>query len=224
MRILIMENDSQFNQKLINRLEKQGDEITLCDSLASGLKQVLEQPFEFILIDLADLVASDIAQIKSIPKNQDTPIMVFSSCNSLDKRIACFKQGADDYVIKPADLTEVLVRINVVLRRYVKLSFNESNLISIDQLKLHKATQTVVFAEHELAVTPIQFRLLWQLANSRHQVLSKAFLYQTVLGRPFSADDRSLDMHLSRIRKKLIAKGMSPERITTVHGKGYRFC
>lgn len=223
MHVLIMESDSQFNGELTEVIKKRGDKVTSCSDMTSGFASALAQPFELILIGLAGLIASDISKLKSIPKNYETPIMVFSVSNSLDNRIASFKHGADDYLLKPANLTEVLLRIDVVLRRYTKPSVNESSVISIDQLSLFKSTQSVVFAESELHITPIQFRLLWQLVQNRHQVLSKAFLYQVVLGRPFSTDDRSLDMHLSRIRKKLVAKGMSPERLTTVHGKGYRF-
>jgi len=65
--------------------------------------------------------------------------------------------------------------------------------------------------------------LLWVLLENHHEVMTKAFLYQSVLNRPFSRYDRSLDMHISRVRKKLVEAGMPPERLSTLHGKGYRF-
>ena len=81
----------------------------------------------------------------------------------------------------------------------------------------------MIYHEQPITLTPIQFRLLWCLAQSQYEVLSKAYLYQTVLDKSFSLYDRTLDMHISRVRKKLVEAGMPTERLVTVHGKGYCF-
>ncbi len=223
MDILIMESDRAFNGQLVKALKQQGNEATCVEKIEAGLNLALSEPFDFILIGSAELNAGDIFQLKQIPLNQETPVMVLSDNQSVDKRIDAFKHGADDFLIKPVNLSELFVRMDVILRRYQGTHPKASSVLSAGKLTLHKASQSIAYADYELNITPIQFRLLWQLVQNRHQVLSKPFLYQTVLGRSFSPDDRSLDMHLSRIRKKLISKGMSPGRLTTVHGKGYRF-
>ncbi|WP_232312877.1 winged helix-turn-helix domain-containing protein [Enterovibrio coralii] len=83
--------------------------------------------------------------------------------------------------------------------------------------------QEVTYDGQLISVTPIQFKLLWTLAIQQHQILSKDYLSQTVLSREFQKYDRSLDMHLSRIRKKLVDAGMAAERLQTAHGKGTVF-
>ncbi|WP_195842229.1 helix-turn-helix domain-containing protein [Vibrio cholerae] len=88
-------------------------------------------------------------------------------------------------------------------------------------LYLNRGLSEVRVAERLVVFTPIQFKLLWSLATHYKQVVDKRFLYKTVLNKPWSVHDRSLDMHLSRVRKKLISAGFDGERIATVHGIGY---
>ncbi len=90
-------------------------------------------------------------------------------------------------------------------------------------LTLLRSEQQVVFGENTVQLTPIQFRLLCFLAENKNKVMTKPVLYQAVLNREFSCYDRSLDIHLSRIRKKLSAMGVKSDRIVTVHSKGYCF-
>ncbi|WP_079853178.1 winged helix-turn-helix domain-containing protein [Vibrio parahaemolyticus] len=94
-------------------------------------------------------------------------------------------------------------------------------------LTLDKYTQSVTIQSQpkktDIQLTPIQFKLLRTLIQNQDKVLTKSFLYQTVLQRPFTDHDRALDMHISRIRKRLIAEGMPPDQIQTIHRKGYLF-
>jgi len=96
-------------------------------------------------------------------------------------------------------------------------------VLSVDELKLTRETLTVEYADNSTELTAIEFRLLWTLVDNRKQVLNKPFLYQAVLEQVFSRYDRTLDMHLSRVRRKLITLGMPAQRLSTVYGKGYVF-
>ena len=96
-------------------------------------------------------------------------------------------------------------------------------MLQLDGLSLNKIYQGSVYHEQPIILTPIQFRLLWRLAESQNGVLSKAYLYQTVLDKSFNQYDRTIDMHISRVRKKLVEAGMPIERLITVHGEGYCF-
>nr|WP_238486443.1 winged helix-turn-helix domain-containing protein [Motilimonas eburnea] len=91
----------------------------------------------------------------------------------------------------------------------------------LGDLYLNRGLGKVRVAERLVALTPIQFKLLWALATHYKQVVDKRFLYKTVLKKPWTVHDRSLDMHLSRVRKKLTGVGFNEERIATVHGIGY---
>ncbi|WP_315980749.1 response regulator transcription factor [Aliamphritea spongicola] len=117
------------------------------------------------------------------------------------------------------------LRIDALLRRsrWQREAPAKSSQLELDGLLLKRQKQQASFAGEPVELTSIQFRLLWTLAENRHEVLSKPYLYQTVLERAFSRYDRSLDMHLSRVRRKLVDVGMPAERLSTVHGKGYVF-
>ena len=126
---------------------------------------------------------------------------------------------------KPFNFTEMLLRIEALLRRSSRdvAAHSQPSKLQIGDLRLNRVNQGVNIGQLTLELTPIQFKLLWTLAENQGEILSKAFLYQCVLDRPFSRYDRSLDMHLSRVRKKLIEAGMPCDCLATVHGKGYRF-
>lgn len=146
-------------------------------------------------------------------------------------RIVGFKTGADDYLIKPFNMDELELRIQAILRRTEKIngfsevstSGVEVNAVSSKYIRLNKATGDVLIHDKSILFTPIEFDLLYALIQERGEVLSKAYLYQNVLLREFSRYDRTLDMHISKIRKKITTAGIAVNTIKTVRGQGYCF-
>ena len=136
-----------------------------------------------------------------------------------------YQQGADDYVPKPFSFTELLLRIEALLRRTLGETDQRADpaTLAAGELKLDRHAMTVSFQGNPVSLTPIQFRLLWILVLHQSEALSKPYLYQVVLEKEFSRYDRSLDMHLSRVRRKLVEAGVAGDRLQTVHGKGYCF-
>ena len=163
----------------------------------------LSEHFDLILVDTTLPTNDDLSALQSIRIWRQTPAIVISPFNSTEKRIESFQQGADDHLSKPIDLTELVLRINAILRRTINGEDKTEGEIGVDQLTLFKSKQQVFYKGDNLALTPIQFRLLWILVENRFKIVSKQFLYRTVLNRNFSPYDRSLEMHLSRIRKKI---------------------
>jgi len=138
------------------------------------------------------------------------------------ERIQGFSQGADDYVSKPFSTAELLLRIEAILRRsHNKVAESSKQELTVDGLTINIKNQLVFVEDKALEFTPIQFKLLWELLLNRGEVLSKAYLYQKVLNKNIGAYDRSLDMHLSRVRRKLNEGNWHGERLETSHGKGY---
>jgi len=217
-----MKSDVVSSHQLADVLHQQGDEITHCHEYENFIMKALTGSFDLIVLGLSTEKVDDTRLLTRIRYFKAEPIMVLSSCNTPENRMASYQQGADDYLANPVDLTEVVLRINVLLQRNRTVATNDT-VICIDQLMLNKTTQQVTFSNIDLMLTPLQFRLLWQLVTNRNQIMGKNYLYETVLDREFSSYDRSLEMHLSRIRKKLIETGMAADRLATVHGKGYRF-
>jgi two-component system response regulator PfeR len=162
--------------------------------------------------------------LKMLRKTTQVPVIMVTAKGAEQERIEGFSQGADDYVAKPFNTTELILRIEALLRRSVPNAAVENiKTLEADNLFLDAKSFSVTVSEQALDFTPIEFKLLWELFIHRGQVLSKAYLYQQVLNRSLGEYDRSLDMHLSRVRKKLNAVNGPGERLQTSHGKGYSF-
>lgn len=222
-RILILENEINLSEQLADTLRKQGFIITQCHDVNEGIMIMLSENFDLILLGVELPTDDDLSPLQAIRVWRQTPVIILSSSNTLEKRIESFRDGADDYMVKPINPTEIVLHVSAILRRTMINENKTEREIDVDQLSLRKSKQQVLYNGDNLALTPIQFRLLWILVENRFKVVNKQFLYLTVLNRKFSPYDRSLEMHLSRIRKKLIGVGMSADRFTTIHGKGYRF-
>ncbi|HSX84825.1 MAG TPA: winged helix-turn-helix domain-containing protein, partial [Cellvibrio sp.] len=112
-----------------------------------------------------------------------------------------------------------------LLRRSMGITDSRANIaeLCVGPLRLNRQTQSVFVNDTPVVITPIQFKLLWMLVSHQNDTLTKPYLYQLVLEREFSCYDRSLDMHLSRVRRKLTEAGLAPDRLQTIHGKGYAF-
>jgi len=224
-RILIIEDDLAVNEQVAALLKKQHYQVHQCTDGEQGLAAALSLSFDLILLDVRLPERNGFSVLESLRAHKKTPVIMVTACGAEEERIQGFRQGADDYLAKPYNITELLFRIEAVLRRTLTEPQEPSSQqqLEVDQIQLNKHDMSLHFAQQAIKITAIQFRLLWALITHKDEVLSKPFLYPVVLDREFSLYDRSLDMHLSRIRKKLIAAGMSANRIETAHGRGYCF-
>ncbi len=224
-RILIVEDDVTLNEQLAELLRSQGFQTDQCHDGQQGLNVALNDRFDLILLDVLLPSLGGFALLNQLRRIRQTPVMMLTACGAEQERIEGFSKGADDYLPKPFNFTELLLRIEALLRR-TRGSIEKiigHNELRVDDLLLKRREQEVLYEGQPIVLTPIQFRLLWVLLDSLGETLTKPYLYQVVLERVFSRYDRSLDMHLSRVRKKLVEAGMPAERLVTVHGKGYRF-
>ncbi len=224
-RILIIDDDVVLNDQLASLLSSQGFIINQCHDGQQGLLSALSEKFDLILLDVLLPVMNGFSVLNRLRETHQTPVMMITACGAEEDRIEGYSIGADDYLPKPFNLTEMRLRIDALLRRsrWLDSGNQKKHELSVGDLFLSRAIQKVVYDGQNIVLTPIQFRLLWVLVEHCNEVLSKPYLYQVVLERTFSRYDRSLDMHLSRIRKKLMDANMPAERFVTVHGKGYLF-
>jgi len=224
-RILIIEDDLALNEQVANLLKKHHHQVYQCTDGEQGLSTALSLDFDLILLDVRLPERDGFSVLSSLRVHKKTPVIMVTACGAEEERIHGFRQGADDYLAKPFNITELLFRIEAILRRTLvepkKTTIQQQ--LEVDLLQLNRHDMSLYYAKQFIKVTAIQFKLLWALVAHQDEVLSKPFLYPLVLDREFSLYDRSLDMHLSRIRKKLIAAGMSANRIETAHGRGYCF-
>ena len=221
-KILIIEDDPILNAQLAALLRDRGYGVDQCFDGEEGLAIALRQQHQLVLLDVMLPKCDGFTLLGRLRKTCQTPVMMLSAKGAEEERIQGFSQGVDDYLTKPFSRTELLLRIEAILRRcYAEPLVNNPEYLVLDQLEISRREQLAKANQQALELTPIQFELLWNLMFYRGEVLDKAFLYQAVLKRNFGDHDRSLDMHLSRLRRKLIAADWQGERLRTVHGKGY---
>ncbi|QLE86572.1 MULTISPECIES: response regulator transcription factor [Shewanella] len=220
--ILVIEDDVILNQHLVELLTENGFAVTSCFDGESGLLQATSANYQLILLDVMLPERDGFSLLNILRKSCLTPVIMVTAKGAEQERIQGFSQGADDYVAKPFSSVELLLRIEALLRRSQPANTALSQqTLHLDTLRADHQLQSVWVAEQQLDFTPIQFKLLWELMANQGEVLSKAYLYQRVLNRTIGAYDRSLDMHLSRVRRKLNDAHWRGDRLQTCHGKGY---
>ncbi len=224
MKILLVEDDRDLSHQLTDLLQNKGYEVEQCFDGETGFVRASSNQHQLILLDVMLPVRDGFSLLKMLRKSHQTPVIMVTAKGAEQEKIDGFSHGADDYVAKPFNSSELLLRIEALLRRCSPNSHDVNvNELCIDNVTLDLKTHSVAVFDQQLEFTPIEFKLLWQLFLYKGEVLSKAYLYQCVLNRSIGAYDRSLDMHLSRVRKKLNTVSAVGERLKTSHGKGYCF-
>jgi two-component system response regulator PfeR len=221
-KILIVEDDQTLNNQLANLLKKSGYNVEQKYDGEQGISVAIKRKYQLILLDIMLPKLDGFSFLSILRKTSQTPVIVLTAKGAEEERIQGFTQGADDYLAKPFNTTELLLRIEALLRRTHQPIYTKKNQyikidgLFLDGIKKHAEVNGVL-----LNLTTIQFNLLWELSLYHTEVLGKAYLSQRVLNKILGAYDRSLDMHLSRIRRKLNDVNWQGDRLKTVHGKGY---
>ena len=224
-RILIIEDDPTLGGQLRQLLHGCGYAVDHYDDGEAGLRAALSCEAQLILLDVKLPGLNGFSLLKRLREIKQTPVIMLTACGAEEERIRGLRHGADDYLAKPFSVEELTLRIDAVLRRTRtawKEPVSEPAQLETNGLRLDRLSQSVHVGAQVIDLTPTQFRLLWQLMSQRGEVLTKAFLYRLVFEREFSRYDRSLDMHISRIRRRLQQAGLA-DPIQTLHGRGYLF-
>lgn len=220
--ILIIEDDQILNDQLTELLARSGYDVEQCYCGDRGLELAASQAYQLILLDVMLPRRDGFSLLDILRKTSQVPVIMVTARDAEEQRIKGLSKGADDYIAKPFNTTELLLRVEALLRRSQQDRHQEQiEVISLEGLRVDRLSQYADANGRDLDLTPIQFKLLWILLLNRGEVLTKAYLSQTVLQRSLGEHDRSLDMHLSRVRRKLKEAAWPGERLQTVHGKGY---
>jgi len=222
-RILIAQHDPLLREQLAGRLASCGYRVLQSQQGDEALASALCHRLDLILLETQLPQINGFDVLKRLRKTCQTPVMMLTATDAEDERIAGYKQGADDCLSRPFSFTELHLRIEALLRRTGGGLDRRAEPLTfcVGELQLDRLTLHASFQGRSLGLTPIQFQLLWVLALHQREPLSKPYLYRAVLEKEFSRDDRSLDMHMSRIRRKLMGAGVAADRLKTLHGKGY---
>lgn len=217
-KILIIEDDRNINDMLKELLSSNGY-VTL--SAYSGTEGILlhNNKVDLILLDLMLPGKTGEEIIEKLKEKKDVPVIVMSAIYDIDKKVNLFDLGANDYITKPFDNKELLARIKV------QLKYNQSNYNSIlkyKDIELDTLNYKAVCNGKDIVLTKNEFELLKALMEHPNQVLTKSNLFDLVWGDEESADDNTLNVHISKIRNKLKECNPNIQYIETVWSVGYR--
>ena len=223
--ILAIEDDPVLGAYVHDQLGRCGFQVTWCQNGREGLALAQAGQFDVVLMDILLPGMNGLDVLQRLRERTSVPVIMMSALGAEADRISGFRRGADDYLPKPFSVDELHVRVEAILRRVALEraagSSGTAGQVAEDGLLFDEVASDVRHAGQAAGLTPSEFRLLETLDRHAEEVLSKAFLYQHVLQRGYSQHDRSLDMHVSQIRRKLKAVGYLARQVRTVWGKGY---
>ena len=220
-KILIVEDDATLLETIAYNLTHEGYDVLKAADGIKGLDTARAEKPDLVILDLMLPGLDGLSVCRAIRHEMSMPIMMLTARSGEVDRIVGLDSGADDYVVKPFSLGELLARIRAILRRgrpAAAATSLESGDLTLN-LVSHKARR----AGQELVLAPKEFDLLAELIRHKGAVLSRDLLLQRVWGFDFAGDTRTVDVHIRWLREKVEADAANPLRIQTVRGIGYRF-
>lgn len=217
--ILIVEDDKDINEMLQKVLKINGYNIK---SAYSGTEALLlhNSDVDLIILDLMLPGKSGEEIISELKKIKNVPVIVTSAINDIDAKLDLFNLGADDYVTKPFNNDELLARIKVHLKHNLS---NQDEVLKIGDIELNPKTYKVVCNGLDITLSKIEFEILKLLMKNNNQVVTKSVLFDTVWDTMDSADENTLNVHISKIRNKLKKANPNKDYIETIWSVGYKF-
>jgi two-component system, OmpR family, phosphate regulon response regulator OmpR len=222
-RILVVEDDPRLADMLSEYLGQAGFRVTVAPLGKAALDRVSAAEYDAIVLDLMlpDMDGLDVC--RQLRTTSDTPVLMLTGRGDAIDRIVGLEIGADDYLPKPFEPRELLARLRAILRRRVSGKALAERPLRFGRLEIDTGARTVRLDGEPCDLTGYQFDLLVALANKAGRVLSRDVLMDLVKGEHLEAFDRSIDVHMSRIRAAIEDDPKKPRRVITVRGAGYVF-
>ncbi|MEW7006318.1 MULTISPECIES: response regulator [unclassified Lentilitoribacter] len=219
--ILIIEDDNRLAEMVHDYLESNGYAVEIAPNGVTGISKQNDQKFDAIILDLMlpDIDGLEICRI--IKSSSDVPIIMLTAKGEPMDRVVGLELGADDYMGKPFEPRELLARLRAITRRGRAAA--EQQVLYFGRLEIDPNSMVARLNEKDLNLTSHQFQLLHILAKSAGRILSRDTLMDQLKGEDFDIFDRSIDVHISRIRTQIEDDPKDPRRIVTVRGAGYVF-
>ncbi len=221
--LLLIEDDERLAQLVVDYLEGAGFRLRHTTTGAEGLLQHRQHPFDAIILDLMlpDMDGLDVC--RSIRAEAGTPILMLTARGEAMDRIVGLELGADDYLPKPFEPRELLARLKAILRRGSASNDAAQDVLRFGRLEIDRDAHEARLDGTAVALTGHQFEMLRVLGEHPGRVLTREQIMDLVRGEHLEAFDRSIDVHISRIRQAIEDNPKEPRRIITVRGAGYVF-
>jgi two-component system, OmpR family, phosphate regulon response regulator PhoB len=221
-RILVIEDELDIQKVLAFNLRQVGHEVVAVTAGREGLTLASERPPDLVLLDLMlpDVSGTEVCRsLKRDPKTTKVPVVMLTAKGEEVDRVVGFELGAEDYIVKPFSVRELILRLDVILRR-TRADWAPAGHIEFGRLRVDREAHRAFVDDQEIELTAIEFRLLITLYDRKNRVQSRASLLDDVWGIEANVTTRTVDTHVKRLREKL---GPAGDYIETVRGVGYRF-
>lgn len=228
-RLLIADDDDALCDLLKGYLSQEGFTVDTVNDGAAAVNAVEKTEYDLLILDVMMPKMNGFEALAKIRQKDLIPVIMLTARGEKVDRIVGLEMGADDYVAKPCDPRELVARIRAVTRRSVvvlnsaKDSISDTQLIQVDDIKLDPRNREVTLGDKLLSVTSTEFELLKLLLQNAGNLVARAQISESCMGRKLQPFDRSIDMHVSSLRKKLTSADSAMDRIKTVRGVGYQF-
>ncbi|MCW9025019.1 MAG: response regulator transcription factor [Gammaproteobacteria bacterium] len=222
--LLIIDDDTELSAMLTEYLNAEGFRTECVFDGKNGVQQALSGLYDVIVLDVMMPELDGFEVLRRIRSNSNIPVLMLTAKGDDIDRIVGLELGADDYLPKPFNPRELLARLRAILRRSPVISSsyeNNESVKCIGPLEIHPASRTALAQGQQLDLTSTEFNLLHTLAKQVGHVVSKENLSETALGRSLEKFDRSIDMHMSNLRKKMAEQNLE-SMLITVRGQGYQ--
>lgn len=224
-RLLIIDDDIKFCRLISDYLSGFGYETESAHTGADGLEKAMHENWQAIILDVMLPVHNGFEVLKRLREKSETPVLMLTALGDEADRIVGLELGADDYVPKTSSPRELLARLRALIRRasyaVPEAASGTIEQISVGPLRINLSARHAVLSDEVLQLTPVEFDLLVVLVQSKGRVKSREELLNEIRDRNYDVFDRSIDVHISALRRKLYDDPKTPRFIRTVRGAGY---
>jgi two-component system response regulator CpxR len=221
MCILIADDDAELCALLKEYFESEGFDVRLAHDGRAALDEARKPGLDLVVLDVMMPEMSGMDVLQQLRKESSLPVIMLTARGDDLDRILGLELGADDYVPKPCNPRELLARIRAVMRRAP--SATAHGVLKVEDLELRQGSRTLLRGGELVELTSTEFSILQTLLQHQGEVVSKQELYLSALGREPVRHDRSIDMHVSNLRRKLGPTSEGERRIETIRGIGYQY-
>ncbi len=220
MKILLVEDDRETGKYIVKGLNENGYTVDYAAEGNDGLYLAMNNEYDLIIMDRMLPGIDGLSIIKMLRSVENkTPILILSALGDVDEKVKGLKAGGDDYLTKPYAFSELLARIEALVRRNSKEFAKQS--LQVGNLKMNLENYTVIREDKKIELQPREFRLLEYLIRHKGHIVTRTMLLENVWDHNFDPQTNVIDVHISRLRSK-IDKGFDKQLIKTIRGIGYK--